>query len=129
MRCQNTTIFHVVVFLTLGSLTLLGGHGHAQVISSVTASGLDTTVTQNGPIYNITGGTRPGNGPNLFHSFGEFSVGALDTARFLNTTPELATSNILGRVTGSNPSSLFGAIDSMSYPGANLFRLNVDWNG
>ena len=49
-------------------------------------------------LYNITGGTRPGDGPNLFHSFGDFSVGSGDIANFLNDT-NLQTSNILGRVT------------------------------
>lgn len=101
----------------------------AQIATSITPTtgtgNLGTTVSPPaGNIYNITGGTRPGNGTNLFHSFGEFSVGALDTARFLNTTPELATSNILGRVTGGNPSSLFGTIDSLNYGGANLFLMN-----
>jgi filamentous hemagglutinin family protein len=100
----------------------------AQIVTSITPTpgtgSLGTSVTQVGSIYNITGGTRPSNGTNLFHSFGEFSVGTLDTARFLNTTPELTTSNILGRVTGGNVSSLFGTIDTLSYGGANLFLMN-----
>ncbi len=105
------------------------GVGHAQVVTSITpttpgADGLGTTVTQTGNIYNITGGTRPGNETNLFHSFGDFSVGTLDIARFQNTTPTLATSNILARVTGGSPSSLFGTVDTLSYGGANLFLMN-----
>ncbi len=75
-------------------------------------------------VYDITGGMRPGDGPNLFHSFGDFTVGVGDTANFLNTTPTIITSNILARVTGGNPSSLFGTIDTLSYPGANLFLVN-----
>jgi filamentous hemagglutinin family protein len=51
-------------------------------------------------------------------------VGSGDTALFSNTTPQLTTSNIIGRVTGGNVSSIFGTIDSASYPGANLFLLN-----
>jgi len=85
---------------------------------------LGTTVTQAGSTYQITGGIRPSNGPNLFHSFGQFSVARPDTAQFLNTTPQLATSNILARVTGGSPSSIFGTIDTLSYPGANLFLMN-----
>ena len=85
---------------------------------------LGTTVTADGHTVQITGGTRPGNGANLFHSFDQFNVGRPDTAQFLNTTPSLPTSNILGRVTGGNPSSIFGTIDTMSYPGANLFLMN-----
>jgi large exoprotein involved in heme utilization and adhesion len=41
----------------------------AQVPSAIRPDGtLGTTVTQSGNVYTITGGTRPGNGPNLFHS-------------------------------------------------------------
>src|SRR5688572_6272426 len=60
---------------------------HAQVPTSITSAAgngsLGTTVTQSGSLYNITGGTRAGT--NLFHSFGNFSIGAADTANFLNT--------------------------------------------
>ncbi len=100
----------------------------AQVTTSITptigAGNLGTTVMADGNTVQITGGTRPGNGTNLFHSFDQFNVGHPDTAQFLNTTPSLHTSTILGRVTGGNPSSIFGAIDTMSYPGASLFLMN-----
>jgi len=74
----------------------------------------------------ITGGTRAGN--NLFHSFGDFNIGALDSARFqtglLNPHPDASVSNILARVTGG-PSNLFGNLDSATYyPSANLFLMN-----
>ena len=100
----------------------------AQTSTNITSSGLNTVVTlpsQGGTVYSITNGTPVGK--NLFHSFGEFSVGALDTARFqtTNMVPNTAISNILGRVTGGNPSNLFGTIDSATYyPSANLFLLN-----
>jgi filamentous hemagglutinin family protein len=104
------------------------GVGHAQVTTSITATSgpgsLGTSVTPSGNVYNITGGTRPQDGTNLFHSFANFSIAALDTAKFQNTTPEFTTSNIMGRVTGGNPSILFGTIDTLSYPGANLFLMN-----
>src|SRR5437762_935522 len=56
----------------------------------ITSSGLNTQV--GAPInipggkvqYDITGGTRPGNGQNLFHSFGEFGVPNNNIANFLN---------------------------------------------
>ncbi|MDN5941713.1 MAG: filamentous hemagglutinin N-terminal domain-containing protein, partial [Nitrospira sp.] len=74
----------------------------------------------------ITGGTRAGN--NLFHSFGDFDIGALDSARFqtglVNPLPDSNVSNILARVTGGS-SSLFGSLDSATYyPSANLFLMN-----
>src|SRR5688500_299024 len=58
----------------------------AQAQTSITSSGLNTEIGSptrlpNGKMnYAITGGTRPGNGPNLFHSFGAFSIGAEDIA-------------------------------------------------
>lgn len=100
----------------------------AQVATTITPTSglgsLGTTVTRHGQTVQITGGSRPDNDTNLFHSFDQFTVGPSDTAQFLNTTPSLPTSNILGRVTGVNPSHIFGTIDAGSYPGANLFLMN-----
>ena len=73
--------------------------------------------------YDITGGTRPGSGPNLFHSFGEFGVPTNNIANFLNETA-LPTTNILGRVTGGNPSNIFGTIQTTGFGSANLFLMN-----
>jgi len=94
------------------------------VHGDVTASGLGTVVSQpGGGIFNITGGTRPGNGTNLFHSFGNFSLNAPETANFSNNTG-LATTNIVARVTGGNPSNIFGTIQTTGFGGANLFLMN-----
>ena len=101
----------------------------AQAVTPITSSGLNTTVSA--PItlpsgqtqFDITGGTRPGGGPNLFHSFGEFNVPNNNIANFLNNSG-LATSNILGRVTGGNISNIFGAIQTTGFGNANLFLMN-----
>jgi filamentous hemagglutinin family protein len=110
----------------VGSLLLTSGiaqSAFAQVPTSITSSGLGTTVTPpNVSPVQITDGTR--SGANLFHSFGQFSVGAGDSAIFVNTTPAIRTDNLLGRVTGGTRSSIFGTIDTQSYPGANLFLIN-----
>jgi filamentous hemagglutinin family protein len=113
--------------------------------SPITPSGLNTQVSD--PIavggqtqYDITGGTRPGgtSGTNLFHSFGDFSVPTNNIiANFLNAgsvdlngnvlAPNLPTSNILGRVTGVDPSAIFGTIQTNGTGGfgnANLFLMN-----
>lgn len=58
-------------------------------------------------------------GTNLFHSFLEFNI--LDGHR-VYFTPHADIENILGRVTGSNPSELFGTLGVEG--GANLFLLN-----
>jgi filamentous hemagglutinin family protein len=113
-----------------------------------TPSGLNTQVSPpivsgTGPTqttqYNISGGTRPGGtaGTNLFHSFGDFSVPTNNIANFLNLGSidstgnilpgGLPTTNILGRVTGGNPSVIFGMIRTNGTDGfgnANLFLMN-----
>src|SRR5262245_39949737 len=110
--------------LLLSSGLLLGvllASGQAQVTTTITPDGtLGTIVTQRGTVHNITGGTRPGNGPNLFHSFDRFNVGTNDTARFSGPTGIV---NILSRVTGGQPSLIDGRLHS-TIPGANLYLLN-----
>src|SRR5215472_10883083 len=95
----------------------------------ITPSGLNTQVNlaptpPPGKIqYDITGGTRPGGGVNLFHSFGNFNVPNNNIANFLNDSG-LSTSNILGRVTGGNLSNIFGTIQTTGFGNANLFLMN-----
>ncbi|MGE3153215.1 MAG: filamentous hemagglutinin N-terminal domain-containing protein [Nitrospiraceae bacterium] len=110
------------------ALLLAADDASAQV-APITSSGLGTQVS--GPIvgpggttqFNITGGMRPGNGPNLFQSFGNFSVPTNNIANFLNDAA-LPTTNILGRVTGGNVSSIFGTIQTTNFGNANLFLMN-----
>ncbi|GAB1723802.1 MAG: hypothetical protein NTNFB01_26980 [Nitrospira sp.] len=95
--------------------------------TSITSSGLNTNValSPNAPVptYNITGGTRPGNGTNLFHSFGDFSVGTHDRALFQNDSG-LATTNILSRVTGGQTSNIYGNIQTAGFGTAALWLIN-----
>jgi filamentous hemagglutinin family protein len=108
----------------------------------ITSSGLNTVVSD--PIavgsstqYDLTGGTRPGGGVNLFHSFGDFNVPSNNIANFLNSgsvdlagnplAAGLPTSNILGSVTGVDPTIIFGMIQTNGPNGfgnANLFLIN-----
>jgi len=128
----------LVLFLIVPSV------GDAQVVTNITPSplpacsscGLESGPTTVSPValaplpgntYNITGGARPGNGPNLFHSFGRFDVGGGDIANFQNTQVNgafPATSNILSRVTGGNPSQIYGTIRTTDFGSANLFLMN-----
>ncbi len=102
------------------------GGALAQVTPPLTSSGLNTQVSAPTPVtggktqYDITGGTRPNSGPNLFHSFGKFDVPTNNIANFLNDT-NIPTTNILSRVTGGNPSNIFGTIQTTGFPGAHLF--------
>lgn len=96
----------------------------SQVTTAITSDGtMGTVVNQIGSLHDITGGTRPGNGPNLFHSFGQFSVEAGDVANFRNNTG-LPTENILSRVSGGNPSNIFGTIQTQGFSNANLYLMN-----
>ncbi len=94
------------------------GVSTAQVATTITPDGtLGTEVTPNGNVYEITHGTRPGGGANLFHSFDRFDVGTGDIAHFMSDT---GVDNIIGRVTGSDMSMIDGTLQS----DANLFLLN-----
>ena len=109
---------------TIALIFLLPTIAAAQDVgTNITSSGLNTQVDQVGNSFTISGGTRPGSGVNLFHSFGNFSVGGGDLANFLNNTG-LPTSNILGRVTGGNISNIYGTIQTTGYGSANLILMN-----
>ncbi len=73
-----------------------------------------------GPNYTIPASSGQIRGANLFHSFGQFNLSAGESANF---TGPGTIHNILGRVTGSTPSSIDGLIRS-EIPGANLYLLN-----
>src|SRR5215467_12222233 len=116
-----------------------------QAAAPITPSGPNTQVNLSAmppagkTQFDITGGTRPGGGVNLYHSFGNFNVATNNIANFLNSgsidpgNPNvilpsgLPTSNILGRINGGNPSSIFGMIQTNGpggFPNANLFLMN-----
>src|SRR5690349_14273404 len=114
-----------------------------QAALPITPAGLNTQVTLSATPpagktqFDISGGTRPGGGVNLYHSFGNFNVPTNNIANFLNSgsvdlagnplATGLPTSNILARVNGGNPSSIFGMIQtngSGGFPNANLFLMN-----
>ena len=119
----------VVVHGFVLSLLLIANPVHAQVTTSITptngAGNLGTQVLPSGNVYGITGGKPVGN--NLYHSFAQFNVGTGDIAQFQTPAliPNPAMHNILGRITDTNPSIIFGTIDSATYyPGASLFLMN-----
>ncbi|NET60810.1 MAG: DUF4347 domain-containing protein [Symploca sp. SIO2E6] len=82
------------------------------------ADGTGTIINHNGNTYNIGGGTQAGS--NLFHSFVEFGLSPDEIANFLSN-PQI--NNILGRVTGSNPSIIQGLIQ-LSGGNSNLYLMN-----
>src|SRR5438045_3888291 len=113
--------------LTSGLLLSVGlTSSFAQVRTTLKPDGtLGTTVTQSGAIHPITGGTRPGNGPNLFHSFERFSVGTGETASF--TSEQTGIKHIVSRVTGGLRSDIDGQLRTdgqLRSEGASLYLLN-----
>ena len=75
-----------------------------------------------GPDFVIGSGVGRTVGNNLFHSFGQFNVGAGESATF---TGPASTGNVISRVTGGQMSSINGLIDSRTFmPSANFFLLN-----
>ena len=140
---SHSAISSLICILVIGIL-IIPTNVRAET-APITPSGLHTQVNLSatppaGHVqYDITGGTRPGgtSGTNLFHSFGDFSVPTNNIANFLNAgsvdlnghilAPNLPTSNILGRVTGEDPSAIFGMIQTNGPNGfgnANLFLIN-----
>lgn len=110
---------YLAFLMLLGSTGSLA-YGQATNISATPSGpgGLGTTLSTSGNTTNITGGTRPGGGPNLFHSFNQFSVGAGDVASFVNPG---GVSNVISRVIGGSPSNINGTVQALN---ANLFFLN-----
>jgi filamentous hemagglutinin family protein len=110
-----------VIGFSLTDIALQPGTVQAQ---SIAADGsLNTIVTSsNGKDFTIQGGSQ--SGPNLFHSFGEFSITTGGSANFnLIATPTIST--IFSRVTGRNISTIDGIISSQNSTGSiNLFILN-----
>src|SRR5262245_49934040 len=87
----STCSLSITVLLLLGSFVLSSfnlGRRQAHAAPPITPSGLNTQVNLSltphvGAVqYDITGGTRPGGGTNLFHSFGDFNVPTNSIANF-----------------------------------------------
>lgn len=84
---------------------------------------LGTTISQTGNVHTIDGGTRAGN--NLFHSFQTFSLGTGHIARWTHSSGNpVSIANVINRVTGGDPSHIFGELDSTGLPHANFFFIN-----
>ncbi len=101
----------------LALCTLAPSPARAQSITPAT-DGTGTQVQFDGQTYRIDGGTQAG--ANLFHSFQQFGLSASEIANFL-ANPDLQ--NILGRVTGGDPSIINGLIQ-VTGGQPNLYLMN-----
>ncbi len=135
MRAKKTASNHSLVPGSLRILSvalILGCNGTlslslAQIQTSIMPdatlpNGNNSSTMRSGPRVDITGGHAAGS--NLFHSFSDFQLGNGETANFLSQ----GANNILSRVTGSNPSNIFGTVSvdigQANRTNANLFFLN-----
>ena len=128
MKQQHAECVQLIACLVFGFFLVLP---FTYTLSLAEAAGPTTSITGNtvtgnfstqvlppapgGKVYGIRGGQTVGT--NLFHSFGEFNVGAGDIAQFQtsNLTQNAAISNILGRINGqTSVSQIFGTIDSVT---------------
>jgi filamentous hemagglutinin family protein len=113
------------VALTLGisgAIAFSGNPATAQITPDKTLGAERSIVTPNLNIRGLPADQIDGGairGVNLFHSFTQFNVGNGQRVYFANPT---GIENILSRVTGSNPSNIFGTLGVNG--GASLFLLN-----
>ena len=108
-----STLALIAVLLGL----ILGQTGHAGV---ATDASLGPARHLGGPEYAVTADLGRQAGPNLFHSFAEFNLGAGETADFSGPAE---VRNIVSRVTGGTLSTIDGTVRS-SIAGADLYLFN-----
>lgn len=119
---QQQKLGLVIVLAISGVMTTLTNSTHAQIVPDRTLGAESTILTPNANVQGLPatliegGATR---GVNLFQSFLQFNVGDGQRVYFANPT---GIENILTRVTGSDPSKIFGTLGVDGR--ANLFFLN-----
>ena len=120
----SQSLFHQWWQLRLASLLALVAAGAAANKSALAQIVPDNTLGQESSVVipspnfdRIDGGAI--RGANLFHSFEQFNVKEGGRAIFINP-PDIK--NIISRVTGGNPSKIFGSLGVLG--SANLFLIN-----
>jgi len=112
------TVSLTISLLLSGTVIGVKEQAMASIVPDDTLGPERSTVHALGPqLERIEGGAL--RGTNLFHSFRAFNIGEGRGAYFANPA---AVENIFSRVTGSNPSHLFGTLGVLGE--ANLFFLN-----
>ncbi len=110
----------VIFWLVLSGVTIVfrANQALAQIIPDDTLGSENSVVTPVNPQLQIIDGGAIRD-RNLFHSFTEFNIGEGKEVYFNNPA---AIENIFSRVTGSNPSRIFGKLGVLG--DANLYFLN-----
>lgn len=119
---RHLTCNRLTLFLSLG----LSLSAHGQVFENRIRFQNGSSPVVNGNRFEILSSSGQKAGSNLFHSFSDFNVAAGSSAVF---KAPAATSNIIARVTGGNPSAIDGTLrteleNSSALSGANLYLLN-----
>jgi filamentous hemagglutinin family protein len=121
MKSKNShsiTVYLAILLLTGVNLLILSVKSIKAQITSDNTTG--TIVNQNNNQFDITGGIVSGDGANLFHSFAQFGLTSSEIANFLSN-PNI--NNILGRITGGDPSYINGLIQ-LTGGSSNLYLMN-----
>jgi len=115
------------VAFTASILLLHLNNSYGEVISDGTLGTVVTPIPETGVFEISQGHLETGEtGTNLFHSFQEFGLLPNEQAAFLNggvPQPD-QVQNILARVTGSNPSNIYGQISTRDFAKSNLYLIN-----
>ncbi len=115
-------LFWLILVESISLWSIDSLYARAQIVPDRTLGDESSVVVPNVEIEGkkserVEGGAIRGN--NLFHSFQEFNIDAGRGAYFANPS---AIENIFTRVTGANPSEIFGTLGVLG--NANLFFLN-----
>jgi filamentous hemagglutinin family protein len=120
--CRSCNLGVALTLGISGAIAFSGNPATAQITPDKTLGAERSIVTPNLNIRGLPADQIDGGavrGVNLFHSFSQFNVGNGQRVYFANPT---GIENILSRVTGSNPSNIFGTLGVNG--GASLFLLN-----
>lgn len=120
------SLFHRASALAIATaLACVAPLAQAQVVTEIGGDGSTPTVVGrfDPTTYVIDGGTRSGN--NLFHSFQQFNLGFGDLAVWLRSQGDGAQINhVINRVTGGDPSLIFGTMTTDGMPNASFWFIN-----
>ncbi|GAB4302346.1 MAG: hypothetical protein Fur0025_43070 [Oscillatoriaceae cyanobacterium] len=119
-RFSQTTIYNHIFLTTITLVSIIYPCATTAQPIIPANDGTHTQVTTHQNRFDITGGQTSPDGANIFHSFQQFGLDQNQIANFISH-PDIR--NILGRVTGGDPSIINGLIQ-VTGGNSNLFVIN-----
>ncbi|MEH2195237.1 MAG: S-layer family protein [Nostoc sp.] len=122
-KCLRFGLVGLVGYLILSLSTAKTQAQQSNIVPDKTLGAESSQVIgnfQGQPTEVITGGAI--RQINLFHSFGEFNISEGRGAYFLSPSADIQ--NILARVTGNNPSEIFGKLGTFGSSNPNVYLIN-----